>query len=195
MGEKRHNTTFLNTFFNERKQVGAVAPSSSFLVRKMCNQIDFKTAKVILELGPGTGVFTTELLKRARKDTKIILIELNTTFFDILKDKFHDDRLIILNRSADEIDAILKEYKINQLDAILSSLPLTIIPDRIKKKIIIHAYNFLKEGGVYTQYQYSLNARKLIETKFGKLKISFVPINVPPAFVYTAVKKAELEEE
>lgn len=192
MSEEKHNRKFLSTFFSERKQVGAVAPSSRFLVNAMCNKIDFENAKVIVELGPGTGVFTTEILKRARKDCKIFLLELNATFIDILNQKFDDPRLEIMNRSAEDIIELPEEFGFQYVDAILSSLPLTVIPERIKKRIIINSYNVLKPGGVYTQYQYSLNAKRLLELKFGKLSVGFVPVNIPPAFVYTGIKAPEL---
>lgn len=189
MAEKKHNRTFINTFFAERKTVGAVAPSSRFLVNSMCNKIDFKGARCIIELGPGTGVFTTELLKRAPENCKIVLIELNDTFFDILVKKFSDKRLIIVNASADEIEAIMKEHQLPTADAVLSSLPLTVIPEMIKKRIVIGTYNALRKGGVYVQYQYSLNAKKLLELKYGRLRVNFVPVNIPPAFVYTGIKE------
>lgn len=185
---KRHKGKFLNTFFKDRKQVGALAPSSRFLVKKMCDQIDFKAAKVIIELGPGTGVFTREILNRSAADAKVFVIELNESFYNLLKTKFTDPRLILINTSADKIDEVLSDYGINEVDAILSSLPLTVIPEKIKKKIIIKSYDALKPGGVYVQYQYSLNAKKLLELKFGKLKMGFVAMNIPPAFVYLGKK-------
>lgn len=188
--EKKHHRRFLSNFFTERKQVGAVAPSSKFLVRSMCNKINFEECDVILELGPGTGVFTYELLKRAKANTKIILLELNTEFYKILKSKFKDPRVEILLRSADEIQEVLDERNIEKVDAILSSLPLTIIPKEIKTKIVESSFSALKENGTYVQYQYSLNAKKLLKSFFGKLDIGFVPVNVPPAFIYTARKKS-----
>lgn len=187
--EKKHHRRFLSTFFNERKQVGAVAPSSKFLVRSMCNKINFEEADVILELGPGTGVFTHEILKRAKKDAKIILMELNEEFYHLLIKTFDDPRIEILLQSADEIQEVLNERNIEKVDAILSSLPLTVIPKEIKAKIVSSSFEALKNNGVYVQYQYSLNAKKLLKSTFGKLDIGFVPLNVPPAFVYTAIKK------
>lgn len=187
---KGHNKKFLKTFFQDRKHVGAVAPSSRFLVNKMCSQIDFKNAKVILELGPGTGVFTRELLDRMTKDCKLFVFELNNEFYNMLKSEFDDPRIVLLNRSADEINLVLEEYNIKKVDAVLSSLPLAVLPDRIKKKIVISSWFALNEGGKYLQYQYSLNAKKLLQMKFGRLKIHFVPVNVPPAFVYVGTKKS-----
>ncbi len=185
---KAHKGNFLKTYFKERKQVGALAPSSRFLVKKMCDKIDFETAKNIVELGPGTGVFTTELLKRASKDCRIFVIELNEEFYNFLSKKFSDPRIVLLKESADNLDAILASHGAEKADAILSSLPLAVIPDQIRKRIIIKSYDALREGGIYVQYQYSLNAKKLIEKKFGKLKMGFVAINIPPAFVYLGIK-------
>ncbi len=186
--ENKHKGNFLKTFFKERKQVGALAPSSRFLVKKMCDKIDFSTAKNIVELGPGTGVFTDELLKRASKDCRIFVIELNEEFYHFLSNKFTDPRIILLRESADNIDSILEKYGVKEADAILSSLPLAVIPDQIRKRIVIKSYDVLKKGGVYVQYQYSLNAKKLLEMKFGKLQMGFVAVNIPPAFVYLGVK-------
>ncbi|NOQ73274.1 MAG: methyltransferase domain-containing protein [Crocinitomix sp.] len=154
----------------------------------MCDKIDFSTAKNIVELGPGTGVFTEELLKRASKDCRIFVIELNEEFYIFLKKKFNDPRIVLLKESADNLDDILERNGVAEVDAVLSSLPLTVIPDQIRKRIIIKSYEALKTGGVYVQYQYSLNAKKLIEKKFGKLKMGFVAINIPPAFVYLGTK-------
>ncbi len=188
--ENKHKGRFLQTFFKERKQVGALAPSSRFLVKKMCDTIDFSNVKNIIELGPGTGVFTEELLQRAPKDCKIFVIELNESFYNLLKNKITDPRVILLRESADNLDAIISEHQVESVDAILSSLPLAVIPDQIRKKIIIKSHTVLKEGGRYVQYQYSLNAKKLIERKFGKLKMGFVAINIPPAFVYIGTKRS-----
>ncbi|MGB1102205.1 MAG: class I SAM-dependent methyltransferase [Crocinitomicaceae bacterium] len=185
---KKEKSKFLKTFFSERKQVGAVAPSSRFLVKKMCDKIDFDSARNIIELGPGTGVFTEELIKRAHPDCRIFVIELNEEFYDFLKKRFKDKRVILLRESADQLDEIIKRHGVEKVDAILSSLPLAVIPEQIKKRIIIKAYDVLRKGGVFVQYQYSLNAKKLLEMKFGKLKMGFVTINIPPAFVYLGIK-------
>jgi len=154
----------------------------------MCDKIDFESANVIIELGPGTGVFTKELLKRSKPDTKIILFELNDTFIELLRENFDDERLILLHRSADEIDQVLEEHGIDQVDAVLSSLPLAVIPNAICNAILEKSYAALKKRGVYVQYQYSLNSKKLIKRLFPDLKLGFVPANIPPAFVYIGIK-------
>ncbi|MFK8045503.1 MAG: class I SAM-dependent methyltransferase [Crocinitomicaceae bacterium] len=185
---KPQSGKFLKTFFKERKQVGAVAPSSRFLVKKMCDAINFSEAKVIVELGPGTGVFTQEILNRASLDSKIFVFELNEDFCRILESKFNDQRIILVNDSAEKLTAVLKEHQIENADAVLSSLPLTVIPEPVKSNILKASFDSLKPQGIYVQYQYSLNAKKLIEKQFGKLNLRFSLINIPPAFIYVAKK-------
>ena len=154
----------------------------------MCSKIDFKSARNIIELGPGTGVFTQEILKLAHPDAKIFVFELNEDFYNLLTENFNDKRLIIIKGSAEKMKTVLNDHGIAEADAILSSLPLAMIPDNIKDNIIDTAYSTLKTEGTFVQYQYSLNAKKCLEKRFGKLKISFSTINIPPAFIYCAVK-------
>lgn len=185
---KAHKRHFFKTYLKERKQIGSWMPSSRFLVKKMCKKIDFSSAVNIIELGPGTGVFTKEILSLARKDAKIFVFELNEDFYKLLQNKFKDDRIILVNRSAEHLEDVLNEHGVQKVDAILSSLPLAVIPDEIKKNILDSAYLVLKQGGKYIQYQYTLNAKKLLEQRFGKLKMSFASFNIPPAFIYCAEK-------
>jgi phosphatidylethanolamine/phosphatidyl-N-methylethanolamine N-methyltransferase len=49
--------SFIKQFWAEKKMVGSMTPSSRFLTQKMLKNIDFKKVKLIVELGPGTGVF------------------------------------------------------------------------------------------------------------------------------------------
>jgi len=179
---------FLKTFFKERKQVGAVAPSSRFLVKKMCGKVDFNTADVIIELGPGTGAFTQKILEQAKPDAKIFIFELNPDFYRILKQRFDDKRIVLVNQSAEDIAHVLGEHNITGADAIISSLPLTIIPEPVKTNIIKAGHAILKPGGTYVQYQYSLSAKKLLESFYGKLNLKFSLINIPPAFIYVGKK-------
>ena len=56
------NRTFLSQFFKQKRMVGALAPSSRFLAAKMLNHLPIEKASIIVELGPGTGVFTDKII-------------------------------------------------------------------------------------------------------------------------------------
>ena len=180
----KKKSAFVKEFFKEKKQVGAIAPSSRYLMKKMLEPIDFETAKVIIELGPGNGVFTKGLLKKMSSDSKLFSFELNTSFYDLIKSTIKDPRLILVNESAEKIGDILKEHSISEADYVVSSLPLAVIDASIKNDILDAAISHLNPNGNYIQFQYTLNAKKLLESKFNSVTYKFVPANIPPAFVY-----------
>lgn len=91
------NLLFLLQYIIKPRTTGAVMPSSKYLARKMVNKIDFKTAKYIVEYGPGTGVFTDEIIKRKTENTILLLIEYNTNFYNELEKTIYRYRKFIYN--------------------------------------------------------------------------------------------------
>jgi phosphatidylethanolamine/phosphatidyl-N-methylethanolamine N-methyltransferase len=181
--------TFIKQFWKERKMVGAVRPSSRFLTEKMLENISFSDSKVIVELGPGTGVFTRKIIERMSDKTTLLVFELNEMFYEQLKKEFQDKRVILINDSAEKLAHYLKENHLENADAIISSLPLSNFSNELKIKVVRAIYKNLKQQGKYIQYQYSTQGKKLLSTFFKKIEISFTPLNIPPAFVYTCENK------
>ena len=72
--------TFLNEFIKHPKHTGAIAPSSKILAKKMVDVIDFNRAKCIVELGPGTGAFTKEIIRERRRRQYFFLLKLMKYF-------------------------------------------------------------------------------------------------------------------
>lgn len=186
MAKKTH---FLKQFWQEKKMVGSMVPSSRFLAEKMLQNIDFKHAHFFVELGPGNGVFTKQILEKMNPDAKLLVFELNTSFFKQLKAEIKDERVILINDSAEKIQDYLNENDILYADYIISSLPLANFPNKLKNAIIEASYNALKNKGKYIQFQYTLNAKKNLEEQFQRVHLSFTPLNLPPAFVYTCIKE------
>ncbi len=180
--------SFIKNFWKEKKMVGAMSPSSSFLAKKMLQDIDFSTAKVIVELGPGTGVFTKKIIEKMTPDTQLFVFELNEAFIHSLQRKIQDPRVHLIHDSAENIGQYLAEKGIKEADAVISSLPLTNFPKEVKENILDESKRIMKKEGYYVQFQYSLNAKKLIKERFSKVEIRFTPINFPPAFVYSCQK-------
>ena len=87
--------------------------------------------------------------------------------------------------SAEFIGKYLESYGIDKVDYIISSLPLTLFPEELKERILDESRRMLRTKGVYMQYLYFTKVAKLLKTKFKKVKMSYVPFNIPPAFVYT----------
>ena len=188
MTPKKTKRNFLKQFLKDRQMVGALHPSTRFLGERMIENIDLNDSKLIVELGPGTGVFTDLIIEKMHPDAKLLVFELNDNFYDLLSKRIVDRRVQVIHDSAEFISRYLTNEEQQQVDVVISSLPLTVFPDSLRKKVIDVAYDCLKSEGIYRQFQYSLHARKLLESKYKKVSIGFTVRNFPPAFIYTCRK-------
>ena len=158
--------------------VGAVVPSSRFLVAKMVKPIDFSKAKNIVELGAGTGVVTKEILRQMRKDAKLTVFEIHPPFVEQLQ-QLNDRRMDILSTPAEQLAT-----HVQGADAIISSLPLIAFPKKTVLKILGAVKKSLKPTGTFVQFQYAPKSRRLLKEHFSEVSLDFTPLNIPPAFVY-----------
>ena len=180
-------TKFLSEVFKKGGTIGALSPRSSFLAEKMLKPIHFKNANCIVEFGPGTGVFTHKLLEKMSIDAKLLVFEINPAFYEELQ-KIDDNRLIIVNDSAEKIEHYLDINHFEKADYIISSLPFAMIPDEVVDIILKKSYESLSEKGKFIQFQYSLNALSKLKLIYNRVKIDFTFLNLPPAFVFSCTK-------
>jgi phospholipid N-methyltransferase len=179
-------------FFKEAvrniKTLGTVAPSSRFLSKRMLREINFSTAEVLVELGPGNGAITKYILNKLAPNSKLICFEINDNFYHQLKALKHP-QLIVLKASAENIVEELKKLHIYKVNYIISSLPLTIIPDEVSDAILDKSFEILVENGSFIQFQYSLSYFKKLKKVFKEsISLEFEPLNIPPAFIYRCKK-------
>jgi len=165
------------------KTVGTIKFSGPKLVRKVLEPIDFSSAKNIVEFGTGDGCMTRELLKRMNKDARLISFEINEKFLELNKD-IKDPRFNLINDSATKLQDYCNEHKMDKLDVVVSSIPISLLSKSDTNKIMRAMVERLGPNGMYIQLQYSLVSKKIYEANFSEVKYRFVPISVPPAFVY-----------
>lgn len=183
----------MKSFYKEAiksiKTSGTVVQSSKYLIRSCLKDLKLETSTTILEFGAGDGCITEQILKR--KDSKAMLysFEIHPQFHDYCTQKFLGQQNVeIINQSALEFDVFLKTKTINKVDYIISSLPLALFPESEVKLFLNKVGEHLKEGGIFVQYQYSLDKYKLLKEHFKSVKVNFILRNVPPAFVYRCYK-------
>ena len=181
--------SFIQQFWREKKMVGAISPSSPFLAEKMLENIHFTSSKVLVEIGPGTGIFTKRILEKMSREAILLVFELNTNFYSKLLQEIKDRRVIFIHDSAEKLEFYLSKYSLSNVDAIISSLPLSNIPQRVTLKLLRTFQRSLTITGKFIQFQYSLKQKKELEHVFSAVSISFTPLNIPPAFVYTCSRK------
>ncbi len=179
-------------FFKESiknlRTVGTLTRSSKSLCKAMIKHVDFKTANVIVELGAGDGVITKHILKKMKKDAKLLSFEVNAEFCKQLR-AINDPRLVVVEDSAEYLERYMKENNWSEIDAVISAIPFVALPDELGLMIIGECKRFLKKGGLFIQVHYSLLAKKLYQKVFGNVDVNFAPLNIPPAFVLVSEKR------
>lgn len=145
--------------------------------------IDFGRARVIVEFGMGTGCVTRRILRRMDADARLISLEINPTFVEEAR-KIRDPRLTVRRACATALPEILEEEGVTGVDAVVSSLPLSIMNDEVVERILDISRDSLAPGGKFLQYQYSLNQRHRFSNRYTDVAVGFTPLNIPPAFVY-----------
>lgn len=183
--------SFILQYITKPRTTGAILPSSRFLARKMMANIDFAGADCIVEYGPGTGVFTREILRRRKKSTKIILIERNENFFEVLQKEFSgEENVFIYCDSAENVGALLAERGYTCADYIVSGLPFASLPHEISQRILARTREFLKPDGRFITFQYTLLKKKIFAEHLELVDKKHEMRNVPPAYALTFKRKA-----
>jgi phospholipid N-methyltransferase len=189
-------TRFATQAMADFQSTAAVAPSSRYLAREMVRPLPLASARTVVELGPGTGVMTEALLDSLPADSTILAFEISNSFVRHLRQKFDDPRLVVVHAGAETAGDELLRRGITRVDAVLSSLGSSLMPDGLMQSILAGLQPFLDNESVFTQFQYMHRIRihdgrvsyfdveHLLREFFGDIQRSSVWINIPPAFVF-----------
>src|SRR4051794_41581024 len=83
-------TLFLGKFLRHGTAIASVAPSSPWLSRTTVRNVDWARARALVELGAGTGPITKVLAERAHPDCKVVVLERDADFANLLRERFGD---------------------------------------------------------------------------------------------------------
>jgi len=174
---------FFKRFLQRPWQVASIVPSSRVLVEKVSDKIDFQRARVIAEYGPGEGVHTRELLRRMRRDAKLLLFELDPAFSKDLKRQFASDpRVEVVNGDAATLPEELAQRGIEHCDYIISGIPFSILQIDKKRALLQKTHDALSPQGSFIIYQVT-NELKQHATVFAEADSEYVLQNLPPMFI------------
>ncbi|HKU25026.1 MAG TPA: rRNA adenine N-6-methyltransferase family protein [Candidatus Sulfotelmatobacter sp.] len=175
---------FARNFFRYPLMLGSIIPSSRFLVKDLLSEIDWNTAQVLVEFGPGVGTITREVLKRMRPDATLVAIELNEEFVNYLSATIPDKRLRVVHGSAARVRQILAQQGLAPADCIISGLPYTWLPEDVRKEIISESRHALKEEGTLVAFHFTPMLRPYLRDSFGSVKSGFQFLNILPATIF-----------
>jgi len=178
-----HRFTFLQGFLKRPKEVGSIIPSSRFLEREVVRAAVSRDARVLVELGPGTGGTTRAVLSAMSAQAKLLAIEINPRFAHLLR-CMPDPRLEVQEGSAAEILEALAAHRLPAADTIVSGIPFSTMPRELGLAILRSVHDSLAPGGVFVAYQVRDRVEDLGRVVFGRPQVKTVMLNVPPMRIY-----------
>lgn len=180
---KGNNWLFLQRFLKQPTKVASVIPSSSALIKHVARKFDFSQPRVIIELGPGEGCHTREILRRMHPESRLILFELDGALVSHLRDQFADDsRVVILHQDARDLSSEFSRLGIKRCDYVLSGIPFSILDRTIKRQLLQEIHDCLAPDGKFIIYQVT-NELLRHATAFPRADTEHCMLNIPPMFV------------
>lgn len=186
---------FLKRFIANPGLVGAFCPSSPALCREITSHINIESAEAVVELGPGTGVITDEILARLNPQAKFVAIELDNKMYKNLRR--NRPNLTVVNDSAEHLPQIMQKQDIRHLNAVISGLPWAAFPEKMQRGILDAIVSSLTGGGYFATFAYvqglvlpaAQRFKKMLGDSFREVEVSRVVWNnLPPAIVYRCKK-------
>lgn len=193
-------------------QIGSMLPSSAFLGRKMVGAIREASRPLnILEVGPGTGPFTRQILKLMKPTDRFVICEINTRFMSLLKAKLLGKEYFKrVQKNVEFFEGAIQKYAEDnsgrKFDAIVCSLPFSNFSPETVDEIFSCLLQLLATNGSLTfceyagvrkfgflfggqQYRQRISAVNNVIKKWenfvaerGEIKSDLVLLNVPPAY-------------
>jgi phospholipid N-methyltransferase len=176
----------MKAFFKQGRKIASFAPSSKPMARKMIDGIDWDNARCIVELGAGTGPITAQLVRKVKPHTRVVVIELDPILCGRLQHRFQKvPNLDVIQGDATLFDKYLAERNIQQVDHVLSGLPLPSFPAQLRDAVLETSARTLAPGGTFRQLTIMpLIYYRLYARYFDSVRFRFVPWNLPPGGVY-----------
>ena len=187
---RRSKFFFLKQYLRNPFGTGAVAPSGRQLAKLMVAKIAPQPSEIIVELGPGTGSFTRELLAQGVEPANLILVEFNKEFIKFLTGEFPGLRIV--EGSAQELPQLLKSLGQASVRKIISGIPLRSMKPTDCRQIAKSVAAVLEPGGLFVQFSYfkasPVPNEVAAEVGLTGECVGSAMNNVPPAFVWQYTK-------
>lgn len=142
----------LGRFVRSPRTTGAVAPSSRALARAMVADLDLSGPVRVVELGPGTGVFTREIANHLGPAARCLAIDVDPGFVEQLHRRC--PRVDAVCGSAADLPALTASAGFDRVDHIISGLPFASLPATVTADVLAGISAVLRPGGTFTTFQY-----------------------------------------
>jgi phospholipid N-methyltransferase len=184
---------FVARFLRHPLRVGAVAPSSVTLAARVVAPVPGCGDPVVVELGPGTGVFTRAIQDRLAGRGYHLAVEADPVFAAMLRRRYRGVDVVF--DDAVHLPALLASRGLPAADVVISGLPWTVFPGPRAADTLARVASVMAPHAALTTFAYihalwTPPARRLrqdLRWTFDELVVGrTVWPNLPPALVYHA---------
>ena len=179
---------FLKNFLRHPLMLGSAIPSSRYLISRVLDDVDWPRVKTAVEYGPGVGTFTRPILDRMSTAAKLLAIELNGDFAELLRADVADERLRVAEGSCADVGQWMSKHGLPKADLILSGIPYTVLPHKVRHKILSGTYDALEPDGTFIVFQYTRAVLPDLREVFSRVDEDFEPLNILPARIFRCRK-------
>lgn len=177
-------TLFLREWLRNPLSVAAIKPSGRSLAALITRDISSRSG-MVLELGPGTGVFTQALLEQGVREENLTLVEYSSEFARHLKRRFPGART--LEFDAEKL-AENRLYAGAPAGAVVCGLGLLNMSRDKVARIIRGGFSYLRPDGEFFLFTYGARCPVpqgvLAELGLDAQRVGRTYRNIPPAAVY-----------
>lgn len=162
------------------KQVGAIVPTSSVTARKMASVVDPSSGLPVLELGPGTGVITKQILARGIAPEKIVSVEYSRDFYERLVEDYAGVNFI--HGDAFDLEKTLGAFAGQTFDSVISAVPMLSFPMEARIRLIDDLLSRIPVGRPVVQITYGPVSPVIAQPdRYHIQHFDFIVRNIPPA--------------
>ncbi len=147
----------------------------------MLDMAELDRARLVVELGAGTGSYTEALLARLGPQARLLAFEIDSALAAAVGAKLPDPRLRVMAVSAQDVEDVLDGQR---PEVVVSALPFTSLPAEMGRAILEGTARVLAPGGTLLVLQYSPLIAPELSRVFGSVRRRVCLVNVPPAFLF-----------
>jgi phosphatidylethanolamine/phosphatidyl-N-methylethanolamine N-methyltransferase len=177
---------FLGKFLRHGTAIASLAPSSPWLSRTTVRNIDWDRARVLVELGAGTGPITRVLAEKARPECKVVVLERDPDFARLLKERFQSQaNFDVIEGDVRDLAGLLADRGIARADYVISGLPVPSFPKDLQRDLFRVVRTVLSPEGTFNQItELPWVYWRFYRRYFDDVRFAFEPRNFPPAGAY-----------
>ncbi len=184
---------FFLHWLRQPSEIGAMLPSGPALSAALAAEIDIQAPGVVVELGPGTGRVTKALLESGIEASRLIAVEQNVAFCDLLRARYPGIRVV--RGEAQSLEKLLHQNGIGTVKAVVSSLPLLSMPTQERAAVLSQIAAVIHGECIFVQYTYGVTppVPANLDADLGLVgeRTNWVLANLPPAAVWRYRRVAE----